>query len=532
MVSLINEREVFDLETGMFVPQHTMLKILMERAGLSRKELHLATKGKLNTNRTASWLSDIFRGDNRHLSMRDIVPVIKAFKLNKKDEGHYIAEFFKAHCDGRLHPFIKTSQQSLKVQTLDRRNAELQNHINSLMSAMFYERHVTQPIKNKILKQQVLELTDELAKFKAQSRPPEPQRKDFDSDEEHFFAWDTWQSRHGTFEPDFDNIDAFEPDFDDIDEYLDNLSEKSLEESQHVYHDARNNWVEAIKEMDEIQRQDSTLFDYVKAFMPANFDQIIIEFLNHTNEFPHYVLEPMEAWLWLSKRFNPRPENYVLVSLLQLWKKENVSSFYLTDERYEAYFATDSSNLDRMKQLHTTNGRDSFRSFLTRSSDLMRRKYPALYSLLQPIKSVQIINHSSEEKMAFQLYQQHAKSGLDSYVDFFDFYESHFPSALFKSPDFDFFYTQAACHTPLDVGKPRQWTLGEVYDFFGDAQIRYQNVTVFLLDRVVSGQPFTEKLDIAGSLAINQMELGDSPSRKQKKERLEKSRKNAKPITF
>jgi hypothetical protein len=528
MTSVINGREVFDLETGAFVPQHKMLKILMGRAGLSRKQLHLATKGKLNVDRTASWLSDIFRGDKRHLAMRDIVSVIKAFKLNKKYEGHYIAEFFKAHCEEDLHPYIKTSQQSIKVQTLTKRIEEIKHHITTLTSALYYERHVIKKNEIETLEEKNIQLKQKVNDLEGNTLPkkptPKPKPNDFENENDHHFAYQEWfdgeeSDLEKTISKYEDNLDYNDP-FDK----LMSLNERSSVESHTAYYDAKGLLLDAMKELEELQKEDKGLFEYIRAFLPKDFKVVVTRFLQCEDELYRYYENPIDAWSWLIYRLEPRPRQYILSSLLRLWKEENIKSFELQVESYTTFFSVPVNERYKNRQhLFAGLGKKRFSHYLDKYSSLLRKKYPSLHRVMLPVPPVHVINHSRDEELAFHHFINHTTDNLANYIDCFEFYEGHFPSALYQPNNYSDFYSLFSCYFPLKIEGREQLSLKIIFDDYGEAEQQYDNVFDFLKQNVTHETTIKDKVDLAKTLARNLIESDNTKSWEKLQTRLENS---------
>jgi hypothetical protein len=322
MPSRVNERTVFDLETSMFVPQHIMLKILMERAGLTRKQLHLETKGKINTNSTASWLSDIFKGDNRHLPMRYIVPVISAMRLTKREEEHYIAEFFKAHCEDNLQPFIKHSRQGLKIESLKYQLQLANSEKADLRAQLYYMRNAAS--ESRIEKAEVKRLYFEIEE-----------------------------------------------------------SEESYQRSVGEFYKAQVGWRAAIFDLLELQNHDTQLFRFVSCALPDNFAEQLIQFLDQEVHFD--PLNPVFSWDWVKQLPALRPRANVNASLMEIWKKDNESDWQTWLNFYRKLEnASDRKELFNIRR-YSTNPKKAFRQFIDTNVNKIRVKHPSLYTKIRAL---------------------------------------------------------------------------------------------------------------------------------------------------
>ncbi len=518
MVTRINAREVFDPLSGLYFPQHKMLKILMERAGLTRKELHQATKGKLNEKRTASWLSDIFRGDNRHLAMKDIVPVIKALKLKKSDENHYISAFFKAHCDESLHDYIKTYKGDIREKTLKQRIKELEKYIVELTSALYFEQHVKQKTKLKKLEDKINELSSELTDYKTKARPSAPDSKNFNDEEAALIAYMDWEQKYGHYIEELENRAQFD------DPWLERMEEceSSEVESRFAYLDEIKNWRDAFKELSNVDTKQIELHDFVKVHLPNGFERKLSIFIEESDIFlSANVDNPLSCWSWLESRLEPRPRKYVLISLLNIWKKNNPSYFYKTDEYYEKYFATSYKEQIKLRKHHPLKKAGSFRQFLSYHYELLRKTCPKLYSLLRSKTDLNVINYSHDEVLAFNLYHTFGSSNLSNYTDFFVFYEGHFSSAISEPLFVHELLAKTICHSPLNIEGRSNLSLSDVFHDYGAAEQSYSDVVSFFLDNMPPDPTADEMQCKAETLAQELIRAGYSKSKENRRKELD-----------
>jgi hypothetical protein len=143
-----NDRKVMDLITGQSLEQNKMLKLLFDRSRLKRNDWHKAAEllaGRSLGSPTK--LSDIFKGKDRSLPMRDITPYIQALRLNKSNTDYYISEFFKAYCDENLHQFITKKNGGKESVILNLRILLLEEQLETCQHDLFRNRYVDLPIE-------------------------------------------------------------------------------------------------------------------------------------------------------------------------------------------------------------------------------------------------------------------------------------------------------------------------------------------------------------------------------------------------
>ncbi|MBY5944783.1 helix-turn-helix domain-containing protein [Photobacterium rosenbergii] len=493
----MNPRLILDLDTGINVPEGELLKSLMMRSGYIRKEwVELAQKGiSRRLNSSPAWLSDIFNG-RRTLPQRDITPLIGALKLKDSEKEHYICELLKASIDENLMRYVGPSKRTKRYTVMQKRIEQLEDRIDDLQARLYYQEHVTHFIELEKLEKSYKSVSKHFL-----ISDSEPKKEDYSSWEEYENACIEWyadkaEEQYYEQYPEFDVLNFNE------------LGSKSTDQSALIYKREVGFWHQAVRELQSCKEQSACL-EYFAVCAPETFKKDLELFLS--DDQLSMSENPLEAWGWVSKRVNFRSERYINASLLMNWANKYPKKFEQWLEFYQ-----DNLSKPWHERKAKPGWKNSFASYLGDARNAMRSHWPSMYNLISMTNYKVLISDSLEEEVAFKDYIAFVDGGVSPRLTYDEFNEAVSPSAKGVK---DIKYKLNICCASHEFCEGLG-TLYNVFESYGDAQEKHENVYCFLEEHSSASDSYEPLCAITRELMEQQKSLGESKYQREWRERL------------